>query len=323
MKYLFQDLKSLNDFEKINNLYRDIKNFTTLSFEVDDINNSFGLRVNIVATFINNIISHIKYKKNFEEHSKILRSIFSEDVICFLVINSDVRIEDRRFLSNIFNKLSIIESVRLSSWQVYYESLDKSNISYIFNKLDNLTRPFNDDRFRAIPISTSGYKKGLGNLESLKKEKGSINRYFENNQIILERDDSAYKSIYLDAKIGILFLFKDLPSMIVSFNVCENKNIYIHQIQCCLKDRGHYKLKNWKYDCINYIKDLFKESDVFILSGEDAINSIVDSYKKIEIKEMLPSESLLSRIKSNYDEMYNLSSYKIEKSNIKYSSLMS
>lgn len=36
----------------------------------------------------------------------------------------------------------------------------------------------------------------------------------------------------MDAKIGLIFYFKNKPSILISFNLGKNNNLFIHQIQC-------------------------------------------------------------------------------------------
>ncbi len=106
----------------------------------------------------------------------------------------------------------------------------------------------------------------------------------------------------MDAKLGLLFLFEGKPSMTVAFNIDRNGDIFVHQIQSFIKDRGHYKLgANWRQILIDYLKSVFPESSIYLINGTRAANDVYRSYNAQSAEAFKPSSLELEQIKQVYD----------------------
>lgn len=224
------------------------------------------------------------------------------------------------FIFEQYPYLALIDKIKLSNFQWYYSNQNPSSRLDLFYKLINLPTPFNDDRFSIEPIYTDCEKRGLNHSEwSTKKEGGLVkNINPETNEIFYSKWSSSYRSFYLDAKLGLAIYFKNKPSIIISFNLGKNKTLFIHQIQCQKKDRGHYKLgKNWQFKVIKYLKSVFSDYNLHIISGESAINFIKDIYSLSNNNESFsPSNESYLRIENFYDSFFNHKSFSY--CNIKY-----
>lgn len=234
---------------------------------------------------------------------------FSPCFIAFIIAHCDSYIH--RDLENLFHKvepmLKLVDNIRLSEWQWYSKGdIEPLEVESIYNKLSNLPQPFDDSRFSAYPIHCDCYQKGRNRSEWLRDKKGAISKYYDRElrKVYVERDETAYAGIFLDAKLGIIIYFKDLPSITISFNVDGYKNLYIHQIQATKKDRGHYKLKgDWRLHALNYLKSIFPEYTMHLLSGDNISKLVLGGYSEDSPEDFKPSQTCLKRIKETYDSL--------------------
>lgn len=224
------------------------------------------------------------------------------------------------YIIKTFPYLVIIDIIKDSNSQWYSTKQNNSSRLDLFHKLVDLPTPFNDKRFSIEPIYTDCLKRGLNHSLWSSKRKGGFVKNFnpETNEVYYSKWSSSYRNFYLDAKIGLAIYFKDKPSIIVSFNLGKNKTLFIHQIQCLKKDRGHYKLgKSWQIEVVKYLKSVFVDYKIHIISGDNAIQFVKDIYKVSKNNEFTsPSEESYLRIKNLYDSFFNHKSFSY--CNIKY-----
>lgn len=224
------------------------------------------------------------------------------------------------YILKTFPYLVLIDIIRNSNSQWYSAKQNNSSRLDLFYKLIDLPTPFNDQRFSIEPIHTDCLKKGLNHSLWSSKRKGGLVKNFnpETNEVYYSKFSSSYRNFYLDAKIGLAIYFKDKPSIIVSFNLGKNKTLFIHQIQCLKKDRGHYKLgEKWQFEVIKYLKSVFIDYKLHIISGDSAVKFVKDIYKVSENNEFTsPSQESYLRIKNLYDSFFNHKSFSY--CNIKY-----
>jgi hypothetical protein len=316
----FCDIYTTKFFNKVNELFynEDYKIESILSCKTERAN--FWLFV--TKEFYENFRSREQKTVSFNKIDfSPLKENFSEEFIEYIFTYSTQYLgcDFERKIKVIAPYIPLIESIRLSPWQWYYgDDISKNDIELIYKKLKNLKNPF-DDRFTAHPIHAESIKKGFNRSEWLKDCKGGINNYLnqETGILELERDESAYNTIFIDAKIGIVIYYKNLPSITISFNVDSERNLYVHQIQSQLKDRGHYKVKgDWRVESLNYLKSIFPEFKIHLISGDNISNFIENSYK-----ENPPKKSILDRIKNNYDSILPVFKEYKKISNIQYRQL--
>lgn len=250
-----------------------------------------------------------------EIDNKKIFDIFTEDFLAILYLevsaSKHICCDIKSVLSSMSHNLDLLICMSRTPAICYSEDcVDTSNKVYgIFKRLTNLKQPFDDGRFRAIPIYVNQtIEKGMDRSKYLRNEKGSINRSYVKDDVTKEitytRSSDGYYSNYLDAKVGVIFYFKDLPSILVSFNFDTQGNIFIHQIQCQIKDRGHYKLgSNWKEQVIQYMKDMFDGYDLHLISGDTIANLTYESYGHKDPEYFKPNAETLARIAKNYDDL--------------------
>lgn len=222
-----------------------------------------------------------------EKHPEFINK-FSKEFIYKVFTYSDKIIDSflLSFLTKKFVYISLIKAIKISPFQWYDNDNMLSNdlTLNIFNRLLNLTTPFNDERFFVEPIHAECLRGGINRSEWLNNKTGEYLSYFnEKDEKIEYKAESAYGTTFIDAKFGIIIFFKNKPSIKVSFNIDNDKNIYIHQIQATKKDRGHYKIKgNWRIEVIKYIKSIFNDFNINIISVDDLVFICKTSYRKEE-----------------------------------------
>jgi hypothetical protein len=258
-----------------------------------------------------------------EDYSKLLE-FFEMDTLVYVYINYQAyrSSEVFRALECLDSRFSIIDSLMSMSWQWYSEERDPKIVFQLWKTFSTVTdtQVFNDDRFSIHPIFTNAYQKGLDRSPWLKDmAAGWLNVYEETTGTkgLQKYNDGAYNSNFMDAKVGFVIYFKNMPSMLVSFNCDNDWNLYIHQIQCKPKDRGHYKLKNWQQSCLELVQTLFSDFDVHLIKGESLAKMIPDAYSQAE-DVMKPTQETLKRITDIYNNMFNNFGSVIVKSNIQY-----
>lgn len=228
-----------------------------------------------------------------------------------------------KFIFKKYPYLVLLNKIKLSNFQWYYSNQNNSSRLDLFYKLINLPTPFNDSRFSIEPIYTDCIQRGLNHsLWSSKRQGGLIKNFNpDTNEVYYSEWSSSYRAFYLDAKLGLAIYFKNKPSIIVSFNLGKNKTLFLHQIQCLKKDRGHYKLgKDWSNEVIKYLKSVFFDYKIHIISGKDAVNFIKEIYSTSKNSESYcPDEDSYLRIQNFYDSFFNHKSFSY--CNIKYNVL--
>lgn len=289
-----------------------ITKYLKLSFE-DISGMTTSEKCNLWAESVNIIFSSIKNSDNVD-FSRIFK-VFDIDSLAFIHFNSSVASHDyyvSRYLTEADPKSRIILEIELTTWQ-WYDEKSNPDVSFeVFKSIYHINeKSFFDDRFSVFPIFTQT-KQGRDRSPWIKDIKEGFVSFFDediNSKVTINSDKSAYNSIFMDAKLGFLICFKDKPSMVVSFNFDNDKNILIHQIQSKPKDRGHYKIKNWQNYIINFISSLFNEFNVKIISGKSVSELVAKGYEHTRINDpeiykiVFPSSETFDRIKNNYDSL--------------------
>lgn len=225
-------------------------------------------------------------------------------------------------LKSIDMSCDIIDPLMCMSWQWYYEDRNPDIVFNLWKKFNSIAGQsvFNDDRFSVYPVFTNAYQRGYDSSEWIRDlEAGWLSVFEESTQTkgLQRYKTSAFKTNYLDAKIGFVIYFKNMPSMVVSFNCDKDWNLYVHQVQCKPKDRGHYKLNNWAEQCLDLVKDLFSEYHVHLMDSEGVVDNVMKGYTSSD-NSLKPSSSALARIKTSYDKIFADKQELVSKSDFSY-----
>lgn len=304
-----------------------ITKYLKLSFE-DIEGMTISEKCNLWAESINIIFSSIKNSNNID-FSRIFK-IFNIDSLAFIHFNSSPSSHDyyvSRYLVEADPKSRIILEIEMTTWQWYDEECNPDIAFKIFESIYHINeKSFFDDRFSIFPIYTHALKQGRDRSPWIKDIKEGFVSHFDDEikaKITINSDRSAYNSIFMDAKLGFLISFNNKPSMIVSFNFDNEKNILIHQIQSKPKDRGHYKIKNWQQYVFDFIAQTFEGFNLKIISGDSVISLISKGYEHTRINDpdiydlVFPKKETFDRIKKNYDS-FSKSNKVFFKNNISY-----
>lgn len=242
-----------------------------------------------------NVFVPVAYSKN-----KKINDYFEDAFVYKACAESNQHIDflTAKLINESYPFFSLINDIRLSSWHWYFEENKSIEVkSDIFYRLTHLPTPFNDSRFEAQPVACS-FRRGFCDAPWLHDKEGAFVKDFENNSIL--RASSADNSLFLDAKLAICLFFQNKPSILISFNVNENKQIFIHQIQAQLKDRGHYKLGNdWRSKALDYVKSVFNDYEFYMLDSKHIIDLVLSNYTGYE--NFKPNEDTIQRIVNEYN----------------------
>jgi hypothetical protein len=273
-----------------------------------DINNP-----NVFWYLIFDMLStHVKLnyddETTYERNARILK-VFNIETLVSIYINASCHRSSGtiRTLEILDVSCEIIDSLMSMSHQWYKENRNNELIFELWKTFRNIkgTTAFNDERFKMYPIFTNSYLQGFDRSNWIRElEAGWINVFDESTQQkgLQRYKTSAYNTNYMDAKVGIVIYFKNLPSIIISFNCDGEDNLYIHQIQCKPKDRGHYKIKNWKESSFNLVKSIFPNFKVHLISGAGVVDAIKRGYEQ-SAANCQPDEETLQRVSESYDSM--------------------
>ena len=323
-------MKHFHDDEFTTKVYTFISEYNEKYPTLEDVLANLDLRYNLYCDYIEEYINDYAYneqKKHNIHFNKIdfqkLRNHFPFDTISEIIAHTKKYISCNlsEKLPKIYPELDILLSIENTTRQWYGED-SNTDITYdIFKKIISLKTPFNDPRFKALPVHVSASnKRGLDRCILLKDEVGSFKASYdeETDSMIKKRSKSGYHSNFIDAKLGIIIYFKNKPSITISFNYDSQNNIYIHQVQCQPKDRGHYKIKgDWKLAAIKYLNEVFPEYNLHIIDGKTISNFIYNGYS--EFPEYLkPSSDVLTKIQNLYDDLLPNFNNWFKKSGIKY-----
>lgn len=224
---------------------------------------------------------------------------FSYDLIKHVCAASNLSTGDaQHYFEKQYPYLELLQAIRINASQWYSQNLDPAKVVVIFETMEKLPKPFGDERFRCVPIHTHTYKRGYDYSAWLNQEKGIFKPCGK------QRYSSSFRQIYLDGKFGILIFFKNKPTITISFNIDNNDNIYLHQIQSHVKARGLYRLgENWQQKTLDYVCTLFPNHKLNIIDGEFLSNMVKNSYSKDCAENDLPSKSELLKIQRTYDQL--------------------
>lgn len=301
--------------------------------ELELILSNYKNRCLFFGKYINKIIyiygrrESEKQNLNIDEldYSELKEKKIDLSVLVEIITNTNHRFNsiNEEILSKLYPEIDFLLNIKNTPRHIFnHQNDEESNKASfkIYEKIMNLPTPFSDQRFRALPLYTSKYnKKGLDRSVFLNNEKGIPYRHLnlKTNEITIKDTESGYNSFFMDSRIGVVFYFKDKASMLVSFNFDTENNIYIRQIQCMKKDRGHYKIKgDWKMAIIDYVKSLFPEHNILLISGKDSIENLIDNYKKDSI--FFPTKITQERVKNIYDNLYSANNNSITKREVDY-----
>lgn len=195
-----------------------------------------------------------------------------------------------------------------------HERFDHETTKKLYSKLtSNIGTPFNDDRFTTKFVCTKGkFGKSIP-LDNINHDEFLIQEYdLNSSKYEMERSGS----IWLDARLGLVFYFKNKPSFFISFYLDDECNVYIRQIQGFKKSRGHYVLGNdWQSKVIDFVKkDFTFAKKVHIIDSKSALKSLklnyITSSENKDVNKTLKKASLV------YDKFKTDIKVKTEKINI-------
>jgi hypothetical protein len=308
-------MKDFLDDEFTTNIYNIIAQYSDRHEPLDKILSDFHLRCNFYCDYIESYIGEYVYEqqKELNIHArkvdfKPLKDHFDFDTLVKIISHSQkyISYDLSTNIPKIYPEISVLFSMLTTTCQWYSEE-NPSEITYdIFNKIINLKTPFDDQRFEAFPIHVSeNNKRGRDSCMLLKEKTGSMVSYYDevSDSMMKKRADIGYRSNFLDAKLGVIIYFKNKPSIIISFNYDSEKNIFIHQIQCQYKDRGHYKIKgDWKLAAINYLREMFPEYKLHLIDGKTLSDLIYSGYSEVP-NYLKPSADVFHKITKIYNEL--------------------
>lgn len=244
---------------------------------------------------------------------------FSFELVCWIFAHSDrfIDMQLEEVAKMAYPRLALLLAVGVTSWQAYMEKMPPCAQLRFFHTLNCLPAPFSDSRFSAVPIHTDCYRQGHAHSVWLQDIAGHYQKIWvpERNICVIEKMEHARLCFYMDAKIGILFLFEGKPSLTVSFQLDRSGNIYVHQLQSKLKDRGHYRLgPDWRSAVLSYLGNLFPDSLLYVIDGEQAAKDNSRVYRTDTPPACLPTADDAARIILAYNNIQGLSTQHHEKS---------
>lgn len=306
----------INDFDnpetlgKILEILKDDFDFRNQPKTVKDILFSIEKTANFWIAVLDSAYRSLEDKYSSsqkEDRINHFKRLFSFELLKVVLIASKQYISSsvENFIEEAYPRLSLIRATNLTSWHAFYESTTIEQRTRLFDTLNNLPDPFGDSRFTAVPVHTNCIGRGHAHSPWLHDIEGHFQTLWNEEKKCREvtKLKSAYQYFYLDAKVGVLFLFNNRPSITLSFNVDKYNNVYVHQIQSKQKDRGHYKLgENWRLLVLDYVKQLFPRSKVYLIGGEQAAKDTYATYGSDTPLEFRPTPSELERIAETYNE---------------------
>ena len=298
MAFTLQDFQNqstiLDVYSKMKPYFRDTCN----ELEVAEIYKSKEESANFWKRAFSYLTQHLNTNVNNLSPEQVT-DYFNYDLIKYVFAYSNVAIGNaQEYFYKKYPYLELLQAIRISTSQWHGERLKGNKAIEVFNIMERLPSPF-DMRFRAVPVHTASIRKGFDYSTWLQQESGGFNPY---DKTI--RFDSSFRNNYLDSKYGILIFFKDKPSILISFLIDNENNLYIHQIQSQIKDRGHYKLgAEWREKVISYIETLFPRHNTHIIDGFDSAKMAYDCYCEEVEQEFKPDPDTIKRIEKSYNEL--------------------
>lgn len=234
-----------------------------------------------IVVYISKLIKN-KYKTKLERTEAISR-IFSYDFLKLVFIHSSSYIDSnlRWDIHSAYPKLQLTHAIKQTAHQAYYERPKTKVFADVFDVLHSVNNPFNDTRFSVEAIHTDCCSQGLTHSEWLMNLAGGYKYYWckDSQTRKVFKTENMYRAIYMDAKLGLLFFFKNKPCFHASFNFDSKGNIFIHQVQAVLKGRGHYTLgETWRTQVIHFIGSLFPQKKIYLIDGNNAVKNVINSY---------------------------------------------
>lgn len=186
---------------------------------------------------------------------------------------------------------------------VKFERFSEEQTRTVYDCLTkNLQSPFNDERFTAKPIHANN-QFGLSdnNCSKLSADEYNVRQYCHKTNTY---KDVTSNRIFMDARLGLMFHFKNKPTFFISFFIDFDMNIHIRQIQGLRKGRGHYVLgKEWQKRVVDFVKERFTfANEIRVITEEAAFNYLNLSYKEGESRKNV--EPILRKASSVY-AMFN------------------
>lgn len=176
--------------------------------------------------------------------------------------------------------LGLYDAVQMGSchWLNYNRFDDETTLKIFTSICNDLKTPINNDsRFDAQPIY-SRCPFGYSDRSHLLDEKLYKSRYM--NEETFSYDEIERSRVYMDARLGFMFYFKNKPAFLVSFYIDNDMNVFVRQIQGQYKGRGHYVLgKEWQKTVIEYLKEnLSFANDIYVISADSSFNYGIATY---------------------------------------------
>lgn len=315
---------TLNDFQNkasILSVHKTLEHYFQDTYSKSELNELFKSKresANFWKRVFSHLSSHLQYvasKKDEKLDAETVTNYFSYDLIKYVFAYSNLSIgRAKEYFEEKYPYLELLQAIRVSTSQWNEDKLKGNKILEVFSVMEKLPQPFNDNRFKAIPIHTAAIQKGYDYSIWLKNEIGGFMPEDKGS-----RFSSSFRNNYLDSKYGILIFYNNKPSILVSFLIDNENNLYIQQIQSQIKDRGHYKLgKEWRNEVIHYIESIFPRHKTHIINGADSAKMSYDCYLDDVEESKKPNQDTLERIKLNYDKLRPTYTNNVVKFNLNY-----
>lgn len=314
-------IKDLNDQSIINAYHYKLADFVEKPLNINDPKVFWYQVFNFMVQ--NSLVLFPRSKNKEDSYIRLLTYFELETMVYIYIYYPEYRSLDMmKALCSFDFSCEIIDSLMCMSYQWYNEDRNPDIVFNLWQKFNliNGKTVFDDDRFSIYPLFTNGYKRGMDRSNWIRDlQAGWLTVFEESTQSkgLQKYTSSAYCSNYLDAKIGFVIYFKNMPSIVVSFNCDKNWNLYVHQIQCKPKDRGHYKIKNWQLSCLKVVKQIFSEYNIYLISGNYLSDFILEGYSQSD-DIMKPSNETLKRVADSYDSILEENKFFITKNSIGY-----
>ena len=249
---------------------------------------SFFLEKNEEPTYTKEIKKEYEPTLSDEAISFFKKYISLEDLlVAYDDLKFNLRSDTRKHLAFLAKEtfpnhdFEIFDSIRMGSCHWYNHKRFSDDIALTIYKslMNDIGNPFNDERF-SYKIKVANHLCGKTNNNSIFSEK----EFFKIRVYNKKTDQHSFEdslSLHLDARIGIVFYFKNKPAFIVSFFIDDKMNIYIRQIQGIKNGRGHYKLgEQWQKKVAVMLKEkLSFVNHVYVISEKSMFDYLLASYK--------------------------------------------
>lgn len=171
---------------------------------------------------------------------------------------------------------------------VKFERFSNEDTMKVYKSLTTeLSIPFGDDRFRVEPIHANS-QFGLSDYSGIAcKDPIFKTKMFSDEELVYKDVES--KQVFMDARLGLMFYFKNKPCFFISYFIDFDMNVHIRQIQGLRKGRGHYVLgKEWQKEVVKFVKERFSfANEIRIITEDSAFEYLNKHYSDPTAREIV------------------------------------